>query len=78
MIELRLKAARALDYMDKVADFCGELNEMASGQPQVDWYSMRLHSQQPVKKDLGLGNIMDDGDKTRGKSECPKYDITTT
>ena len=62
MVELRLKAARALDYTDKVADFCGELEEMASGQPQVDWYSMRLHSQQPVKKDLGLGNIMDNGD----------------
>ena len=62
LVELRLKAARALDYTDKVADFCGELEEMASGQPQVDWYSMRLHSQQPVKKDLGLGNIVDDGD----------------
>ena len=62
LVELRLKAARALDYTDKVQEFCGELEEMASGQPQADWYSMRLHSQEPVKKDLGLSDIKEDGD----------------
>ena len=62
VVELRLKAARALDYSDRVAGFCEELEEMASGQPQVDWYSLRLHSGEPVKKDLGLANIVEETD----------------
>lgn len=66
LVELRLKAARSLDYNDRVKQFCEELEEMASGQPQVDWYSMRLHStptHENVKKYLDLPNIVEEMDK---------------
>ena len=65
MVELRLKAARSLDYTDRVQQFCGELEEMGSGQPHVDYYSLRLHAaleEEPVKKNIIVQRSPEDGD----------------
>ena len=66
IVGLRLKAARSLDYTDRVLQFCEELEDMASGHPQTDWYSMRLHStveETPDKRILNGPQIIDEGDK---------------
>ena len=65
MVELRLKAARSLDYTDRVQQFCDELEEMGSGEPHVDYYSLRLQAslgQEPAKKDLSLPGSSEDAD----------------
>ena len=65
MVELRLKAARSLDYTDRVQQFCEELEEMGSGEPHVDYYSLRLQAslgQEPAKRDLCLRGSSEDED----------------